>query len=304
MASSAKKLYVKLLFLVVACLCALLLIITFADDNSVIPSWKDIGNLFEEEQTTEEDFVRFINVGQGDSILISSNGYNALLDFGNKSDYGSELLKKLRSYGVKELDCVLLSHYDNDHIGGAAKVINSISTHYALIPECSDREQNEFSDFQYALESSETKVTVAQVGTVVNIGDFELTVIGYYRDEKNNNDSSLVIMAKIGDKKFLFTGDAGEDIEKRLIADGLLLDCDVYKVAHHGSRNSNSAEFISAASPEYAVISCGAGNQYGHPHVEVIENLESVGAEIYRTDRSGDITFFIEDGKIIPKTEY
>lgn len=303
MLSPAKKLYVKLLFIVVACLCALLLLITFAD-SSVIPSWSDIGTLFKEEQPTDEDFIRFINVGQGDSILISSNGYNALLDFGNKSDYGSALLDKLEEYGVRELDCVILSHYDNDHIGGGAKIINAIKTHYALIPECSDREQNEFSDFQYALERSDTKVTVAQVGTVVNIGEFELTVIGYYRDEDNNNDSSLVIMAKLGDKKFLFTGDAGENIEKRLISDGLLLDCDVYKASHHGSRNSNSAEFISAASPEYAVISCGANNQYGHPHVEVIDNLESAGAEIYRTDRSGDITFYVEDGEIVPKVEY
>ncbi len=287
----------------VASLCALLLLITFAD-NSIVPTWQDIGSLFSGEQTTEDDFIKFINVGQGDSILISSNGYKALLDFGNKSDYGSELLDKLRDYGVRELDCVILSHYDNDHIGGGAKIINAITTHYALIPECSDREQNDFSDFQYALESNDTKVTVAQVGTVVNIGEFELTVIGYYRDEDNNNDSSLIIMAKLGDKKFLFTGDAGEDIEKRLISDGLLIDCDVYKAAHHGSRNSNSAEFISAASPEYAVISCGTGNRYGHPHIEVIENLEAVGAEIYRTDRSGDITFYVENGEIIPKVEY
>ncbi len=303
MLSPTKKLYVKLLLVVVALLCALLLLITFAD-NSVVPTWQDIGSLFLGEQTTEDDFIKFINVGQGDSILISSNGYNALLDFGNKSDYGSELLGKLRDYGVRELDCVILSHYDNDHIGGGAKIINAITTHYALIPECSDREQNDFSDFQYALESNDTKVTVAQVGTVVNIGEFELTVIGYYRDEDNNNDSSLIIMAKLGDKKFLFTGDAGEEIEKRLISDGLLLDCDVYKAAHHGSRNSNSAEFIFAASPEYAVISCGTGNRYGHPHIEAIENLEAVGAEIYRTDRSGDITFYVEDGEIIPKVEY
>ena len=299
------SLILKLLLCCLGCLLLLLTLITFSE-SKYIPDWDDIGNaLFSKEKAvTDEDAVRFIDVGQGDSILITSNGYNALIDFGDRNDHGSELLDALRKYGVDRLDCVIASHYDLDHIGGAPKILKAIDVKYALLPELSDSEENEFDDFQYALENSGAEVSVARVGTVVNIGDFDITVIGYYSDEENSNDSSIILMARCDGKKFLLTGDAGEKIENRLMEEGLDLDCDVFKAAHHGSRNSNSLDFIKAASPEYGVISCSSSNQYGHPHTEVITNLEAVGAEIYRTDRSGDITFKIENGEINPSTEY
>ncbi len=300
-----KNLLLRLLAVCLTCLALILALITFADSR-YIPGWDDIGRAVfgDKAETTDEDIVRFIDVGQGDSILISSNGYNALVDFGDKSDFGSELLDALRSYNVDRLDCVIVSHYDLDHIGGAPKILKAIDTSYALLPELSDREAGDFDDFQYALENSGAEVSVARVGTVVNIGDFDITVIGHYSDETDSNDRSLVLMAECDGKKFLLTGDAGEEIEQKLMDEGINLNCDVYKAAHHGSRNSNSLEFIKAASPEYGVISCSSSNQYGHPHQEVLLNLESVGAEIYRTDRSGDITFKIEKGEIIPSTEY
>ena len=282
-----------------------MMLITFAD-NRYIPTWTDIGRAIfgDETKASDEDTVRFIDVGQGDSILISSNGYNALIDFGDESDHGSELLDALRSYKIERLDCIILSHYDMDHVGGAPKILKALDVEYALLPELSDKEANDFDDFQYALENSGAEVSIARVGTLVNIGDFDITVIGHYADESDSNDRSVVLMAKCGGKKFLLTGDAGADIENRLMEEGINLDCDVYKAAHHGSRNSNTLDFIKAASPEYGVISCSSSNQYGHPHTEVLTNLETVGAKIYRTDRSGDITFKIENGEIIPSTEY
>ncbi len=303
--SKKTSVILKLLIACVTCLALLLMLITFSESR-YIPGWDDIGRTIfgDKVETTDEDVVRFINVGQGDSILISSNGYNALVDFGDKSDYGSELLDALESYGITRLDCIIVSHYDLDHIGGAPKILKAIDTHYALLPELSDREASDFDDFQYALENSGAEVTIARVGTLVNIGDFDITVIGHYSDETDSNNRSLVLMAECAGKKFLLTGDAGEDIEQKLINEGINLNCDVYKAAHHGSRNSNSLDFIEAASPAYGVISCSSSNQYGHPHQEVLENLETVGAEIYRTDRSGDITFKIENGEIIPSTEY
>lgn len=295
----------RLLIICVTCLALLMMLITFAD-NRYIPTWTDIGRAIfgDETKASDEDTVRFIDVGQGDSILISSNGYNALIDFGDESDHGSELLDALRSYKIERLDCIILSHYDMDHVGGAPKILKALDVEYALLPELSDKEANDFDDFQYALENSGAEVSIARVGTLVNIGDFDITVIGHYADESDSNDRSVVLMAKCGGKKFLLTGDAGADIENRLMEEGINLDCDVYKAAHHGSRNSNTLDFIKAASPEYGVISCSSSNQYGHPHTEVLTNLETVGAKIYRTDRSGDITFKIENGEIIPSTEY
>ena len=295
----------RLLIICVTCLALLMMLITFAD-NRYIPTWTDIGRAIfgDETKASDEDTVRFIDVGQGDSILISSNGYNALIDFGDESDHGSELLDALRSYKIERLDCIILSHYDMDHVGGAPKILKALDVEYALLPDLSDKEAIDFDDFQYALENSGAEVSIARVGTLVNIGDFDITVIGHYADESDSNDRSVVLMAECGGKKFLLTGDAGADIENRLMEEGINLDCDVYKAAHHGSRNSNTLDFIKAASPEYGVISCSSSNQYGHPHTEVLTNLETVGAKIYRTDRSGDITFKIESGEIIPSTEY
>ena len=189
-------------------------------------------------------------------------------------------------------------------MGGAAKVVDAFPVYYALVPELSDRGKNQFSDLQYSFEANKTEMQIARVGTVVNIGDFEITVIAYNPGESDDNDKSVVLMAKIHGKKFLFTGDAGHVVEENLLNDGINVDCDVLKAAHHGSRNSTSAEFVKAASPEYAVISAGASNQYGHPHDEVIDILEAEKVKIYRTDRRGDVTFDVTNGEITVKTEF
>ncbi len=295
--------YKRLLAICIAALVLFVALFCFSDYRD-FPSLKYFVAQSRIDIDPEEDFVRFIDVGQGDSILISSNGYHALIDFGNQSDFGNELLDSLRSYGVTELDCVIISHYDTDHVGGAAKIIGALEVYHALLPEQYDRGESSFDDLQYALENNETKVYPAKVGTVVNIGEFEITLLNYNRDADNENDKSLVLMAEIEGRKFLFTGDAGVEIEKQLLNDNINVDCDVFKAAHHGSRNSNSKEFITAASPSFGVISVGASNQYGHPHEEVLSNLTEVGAKVYRTDRSGDITFKIEDGNIKVETEY
>ncbi len=304
MEQKSKGFYIRLLVLCVTTLLFLIVFITF-NDNSDIPSWKDMYHAIfgEDEPDTESDYVRFIDVGQGDSILITSNGRHALVDFGNQSDFGSELLDSLEEYGVKELDCVILSHYDKDHAGGAAKVLRGVKTHYALLPEQNDRTDDDFDDLLYSLESREVEVTFAKAGTVVNIGDCEITVLCYGREEKNSNDQSVVLMADLNGVKTLLTGDAGADIERKMLEDKINVDCDIFKAAHHGSRNSNCKEFVEAASPKYGVISAGA-NQYGHPHDEVLQIIKDAGAKIYRTDRSGDIEFNITDGNIKVKTEY
>ncbi len=297
--------YVKALIILVVILLAVLAILTFSN-HRYLPNWDKIGTALFGSNETEvtEDYIRFINVGQGDSVLISSNGYNALVDFGNKSDYGNGLLEKLRSYGIKELDCIFVSHYDEDHVGGGAMLLDAMKVHYAVLPEQADRGEEPFPDFQYALENNGTEVCIAQVGTLINIGDFNITVIGYYRGETEPNDRSIVLMAELFGKKFLLTGDAGEAVEQNLIIDRINLDCDVLKVAHHGSRGSTTETFVAATTPRYAVISAGPSNAYGHPHQEVLNVLNNANVQICRTDRNGDITFRVENGRLNLETEY
>lgn len=297
--------YFRLLVFCVLCLLAIITVLSFSNSFK-IPGWSELFGFVsgKEEINPEEDYVRFLDVGQGDSILLSSNGYNALIDFGNQSDFGSELLNTLKAYDINRIDCAILSHYDTDHVGGGSKIIRAIDTRYALLPELDDRSNNSFGNFNSALQSAKTEICSAKLGTVVNIGDFEITLLAYNRDAKDSNDKSLVLMAEIDGVKFLFTGDAGIEVERQMLSDNINVDCDVYKAAHHGSRNSNSKEFILAASPKYAVISVGANNSYGHPHSEVIQNFEEANATIYRTDRSGDITFFVKDSSLSVTTEF
>lgn len=298
-----KPLYIKLLAAIIVCLLFLLSLITFSQ-NKYIPSWSQIGEaLFGTGGDTEDDYVCFLDIGQGDSILISSNGKNAIIDFGNEEDYGSSLIKALRSYNVSTLDCVIASHYDSDHIGGGEKVLKAFNIKTALIPQLDEYDSVDYDNFHYALEQSGAEVFIAKPGAVVNIGDFELTVIGYYTDEQDDNDKSIIIMAEIDGIKFMLSGDAGQAIEKRLMDEGINVDCDVFKAAHHGSKHSNSLDFIKAMSPQYAVISVGKSNYYGHPHDEVVSNFEAVNAEIFRTDVSGDIIFKIQNGNIVVTTE-
>lgn len=304
MEENSRYKYIKLLLICVVALICFLLLITFSNDKS-IPNWKQISNsIFGSRFSTTDDFIVFIDVGQGDSILISSNGFNALIDFGTAAEGGENVVDALYDYGVDSLDCIVATHYDSDHIGGGPEVFNSFRIHNAVIPQVADRETEAYESFQYALDESGASVYTARLGTVINIGDFELTVIGYYYDEEDSNDQSIIIMADIDGIKFLLTGDAGEAVEERLIDDNIMIDCDVYKASHHGSRNSNTAEFIKAASPEYAVISAGKGNRYGHPHDEVLEIFDSVDAEILRTDILGDIIFRIQNSEMVISTEY
>lgn len=299
MKSPSKYSYKKLLVLCVASLIVFIYLV-FVAKETAIPLWKPFYN---PPNGIEDDYVKFLDVGQGDSILISSNGYNALIDFGNQYDDGEALVRKLKTNGVRELHCVVASHFDSDHIGGGAHVLQRIKVHNAVMPEFSEQGSSIEENLYYSIKGNKVNLYTAKPGMAIHIGEFELTVIGYYADENDSNDSSLIIMANINGIKFLFTGDAGEDVEERLIDDSVLLDCDVYKVGHHGSRNSNSEEFIKAASPKYAVISVGEDNQYGHPHKEVLNILKEENVEIFRTDHSGDIVFRVDDNKIYVNTE-
>ncbi len=301
MKNLTRKQYIRLLIAAVSALVMLILIVTFTNDAN-IPTWSQI---FGVKTTTEDaDYVRFIDVGQGDSVLISSNGYNAMIDFGDNTDDGAGLMKDLRSYGIRHIDCMIITHYDSDHIGGADTVIERLDVENIILPVRYDEASKSLSEVDVAIENSDANVYTAAVGTVINIGDFELTVVAHYEDEADTNERSVIVMAKIDGIKFLFTGDADSSIEERLMEDGLLLDCDVFKAAHHGSKYSNSQEFLDYITPSYAVISCGELNSYGHPHNEVIKNFNSVNAKTYRTDTDGDVTFYVENGALTPSVEF
>ncbi|MCQ2742926.1 MAG: MBL fold metallo-hydrolase [Bacilli bacterium] len=212
------------------------------------------------------DQVSFINVGQGDSILIRDNFTTVLLDTGgNKSfDMAEEvLIPYLRKERIYKIDCLIASHGDFDHIGAKESLIRNFNVaRFVDSP-------NEFP---------------------LRIGGLYFTNYNTY-GETGENESSLVLGLSFMDKRWLFTGDAPSSIEKRIIADYPDIDCDILKVGHHGSDTSTSFPFVEKITPEEAIISVGANNKYGHPKDSVLKVLRSKGVKIRRTDQEGTISY-------------
>lgn len=300
-----KKLKRTLLIVLAALITIVIFVISFANSSN-IPDWNDIyrkfGLLPEEEKA---DFIRFLDIGQGDSILISSNGYNALIDTG-PSESADQLIEELQKEDIEEIDVLLLTHLHYDHVGGVEQLIENFEIKNLIIPDLSSGLEG-YAAGKAAKESvlaASGGVFRAQEGMNVDIGDFEITILGYYPEMKEENDRSIITAAKIENFRFLFMADAHEGAESRLILEGINVDSDVIKIGHHGSRTSSGLDFLKAVSPEYAVISVGADNSFNHPNGAVITRLKSIDAEIYRTDNSGNITFYIENGDLKPQTEY
>jgi len=257
-------------------------------------------NGFDESQ----DFVKIIDVGQGDSILIYSNGYSALIDTGLE-EAGLDVCLELEKCGIEKLDVLLLTHLDSDHTGSIASIISNFGVSNLILPELSVESEG-ITRAELAINAitqSKGNVFTAVSGMNFRIGEFEFTILASFPNMPDENNRSVITVAKIGDIKFLFTGDAEETVETKLLEENINLKCDVLKAGHHGSRTSSSEEFLRAVNPRYALISCGEENMYGHPHDEVLARLEEISAKVYRTDRDGDVTMYVDDGKIKVETE-
>lgn len=253
---------------------------------------------------TEDDFVRIIDVGQGDSILIYSNGYSALIDTG-LSDSSAEVCTALESCDIDKLDVLLITHLDSDHTGSVGTVTEIYGADNLILPEISVESEG-LNEAHLAMENvaeNGGNIYTAVQGMNFNIGEFELTVLAAFPEMKSENDRSVITVAEIDGIKFLLMGDIESKAENALLKENLDLKCDVLKVGHHGSATSSKEKFLKAVRPRYAAISVGKDNGFGHPHSEVLSTLEYIGAKLYRTDLDGDITFYVENKKIIPKTE-
>lgn len=256
-------------------------------------------------ERVKDDFVRVLDVGQGDCILISSNGRTALIDTATR-EYGEEIYWELINCGVKAIDVLLLTHMHNDHTGALPLLSDRFEIKNLILPELVTYSEG-IVDAQYAvnvLKQSGGNIYRATQGMNFNIGEFEITILASYGDFDEINNHSLFVMAEIDDVKFMFSGDAEKEAEKRILEEGLNVDCDVFKAGHHGSSTSNTEEILKAMSPKYAAISCGVDNSYGHPHWEVIASFKEMGIKTLRTDTQGSITFYVDKGKLSATTEY
>lgn len=241
--------------------------------------------------------VDFLDVGQGDCTILTCSGKTMLIDAGNNR-WGSEVCDYLESKGITEIDYVIGTHPDADHIGGMDDVLENFKCNEVLMTE-NEKDTQTYEEVITAVEDMGEEIIHPQAGDTFSLGDADVTVLGPKRqDYESANDSSIVIRVVHGSCSFLLVGDAEEEAEEDMLESGETLKSDVYKVSHHGSKTGTTEEFLEAVDPDYAVISCGEGNSYGHPHAAVLNMLRSSGVEMFRTDDQGTITARSDGEKI------
>ena len=240
--------------------------------------------------------VHFIDVGQGDATLIKADGHAMLIDAG-ENDKGTAVQLYLQKQGVAQLDYLVLTHTDSDHIGGADVIVTKFDIGQIFMSDFK-KDNKTYRELMDSMKYRHMTFITPEVGAEYELGSATFTVIAPNDTYEDANNSSMSLILDYGDTSFLFSGDCEEEAEQDMLANGLNLDVDVYQVGHHGSKSSSTEEFLDAMSPEYAVISCEEGNSYGHPHAKTLNNLRARGIRVFRTDEQGSIVA-CSDGKTI-----
>lgn len=249
--------------------------------------------------------AHFIDVGNADAILVSCGGQYLLIDAGEKSA-GDTVVAYLQQQGVQTLDFVIATHADADHIGGMKQVVETFPVRHFLMkfmPQGQEPTTSVYINLLETLDARGVQVTDVMPQDVFSLGEASVEIIGPVAKDEDKNEQSVVCRVTHGSQRLLFTGDAGKTEENTLLEAGVSLQADLLKVGHHGSKNSSSAAFLKAVGARYAVISCGADNDYGHPNKQVLDTLEAIGATVYRTDRNGTVVAVSDGTTITVKTE-
>ena len=243
--------------------------------------------------------VHYIDVGQADCALIECGGEYMLIDGGNVED-SDLVVTYLLNQGVEELHTVICTHAHEDHVGGLAAVLAVYPTGQILSPTRTYASAC-FDDFMYYADQQHLTVTIPSPGDTFYLGGAQVTVLGPVKSYADPNNTSIVVKVEFGDNSFLFTGDMEKDAETDMLDAWMDVSADVLKVGHHGSSTSTGYRFLYEVDPEYAVISVGADNTYGHPHKETVAILGDAGVPMLRTDELGTI-LAVSDGQAITFT--
>lgn len=249
--------------------------------------------------------VHFIDVGQGDSTLFMVEEGVVLVD-ASVYQAGPTIVEYLKKQGVTKIDYFFLTHPDGDHIGGARDVLDAFEVENIIMPDKS-HDTRTYENLLLRIEELDINVIKGETGSVYNVGDLEITILSpvaghnYGRSDKDNNDWSVVFLARFGNSKVMMTGDATAETEEIMLKNHSTAEmkADILKVGHHGSHSSTTDEFLAAVDPDYAVISCGKDNDYGHPHTEVTDRLQKAGITIRITKDEGTIVYMTDGSQWI-----
>lgn len=262
------------------------------ESNSTTP---EQNTLVSETDSVEGELeVHYLDVGQGDASLIVFDGHAMLIDAGPDSK-GTAVQYYLQKQGISSLDYVVITHPDTDHIGGMDVILTKFECKNVIMLDA-ESDTAAYRDVCSAMEYKHYKATQPTIGSQYKLGEVSVTFLGPKETVDNDNDNSIICLVEYGKTSFLFTGDAEAKGENVLCSGNLSVD--VYQVGHHGSETSSSEKLLDLINPQYAIISCGTGNAYGHPHEAVLNRLKSRNIEVFRTDEQGSIVA-TSDGNVI-----
>ena len=253
--------------------------VTITTGNDCITTIPNDGNLR----------VYCLDVGQGDSILISNNEKTMLID-ASTNEMGNTVVKYLQDLGISKIDYLVGTHPHEDHIGGLDNVIKNFEIGSIYMPKVPATTKT-YEDVLKAVASKKLKITTPNVGDIFYVGDAKCEVMAVGDNKKEFNECSIVIKMDFNGVSYLFTGDANDVVE----SSRSWPEIDILKVGHHGSRTSTTTEFLNQIKPKIALISVGKDNKYGHPTEDALSRLTNIGSKIYRTDE--DETILITEQK-------
>ena len=232
--------------------------------------------------------IHMIDIGQGDSILLECNDEYMLIDAGELGQ-GEKVNEYLKNHNVSHLDYALITHPHSDHYGGMLDVLKNenVQTKNIVMTEAMNTTRTWEKLVDY-IDEKKYNVIFPKTNDTINLGD---TTLSLYVPEvvKDLNNCSIVVRAEYDGMSAIFTGDAESSEEKLILDEGFNVQANILKAGHHGSRTSSSKKFLTAVNPQISLISCGAGNDYGHPHKETIQKFNDINLPMYRTDEMGSI---------------
>lgn len=259
--------------------------------------------IYKESQKEKYLEVSFLNVGQGDSIFIEApNGVQMLIDSGPNNSVLREV-GSLMNFGDRKIDIILGTHPDKDHIGGFPAILDRYEIKNTINTDVLS-ESSIYKTYKEKILEESSKNYISKRGGVIILDKekgiyFQILSPDESFIEKDSNERSIVGRLAYGDTSFLLTGDAGITIENKLVLlDGELLESDILKLGHHGSKTSSSSTFLKQVNPELAIVSAGENNTYGHPHEVVIDRLEDLDINYLET-KEGTLTFASNGEEVI-----
>lgn len=289
-----RKNFIIFLFSIIIVLCAAVVSVLEAFD---VPVWKTLFKVcaVNEFSTKADDYpmsVHVLDVGKADCIFITCEGKNILIDAGETSIYKfvNEYLRKMR---VKKIDQLILTHQHSDHVGCMSYIVNEFDIKSFMMPRIKDEITPTFKSYERLLISLNQKAIPTappEPGKSYNIGEMKVDVFAPLQQYDDMNSNSIVMKITYKNKSFLFTGDAGNESERDMLAAGFDLKSDVLKVGHHGSKTATSQKFLNKVQPLYAVISVGE-DRNKLPKKETINRLKKNNIKVYRTDLDGTVIF-------------